>query len=126
MPDINFNLDLDVFNVFALIGWDCSVQVKDVCQAGTGVVSLNCGQPSQGGYLGKCGVTKADMSCLIYRGVYHTILYVTVLLIQAASKTPAPEIFPPTSKIWDPVPLLRNESPFAKAEVRPDLSDAVL
>ena len=60
MPDINFNLDLDVFNHFALINWDCSVQVKDVCRAGTGAVSVNCGELPRRGYQGKWEPTTTD------------------------------------------------------------------
>ena len=36
---------------------------------------------------------------------------------QAATKTPGPEICPPTLLIWGPVPPSRDASPFAKAEV---------
>lgn len=44
MPTVNLHTDLDLFQSFQALTWDCITQVKGVCQKGTGRVTYNCGK----------------------------------------------------------------------------------
>ena len=41
-PSIDFGIDLNLWNPLKLLNWDCAIEVKGVCDSGTGSVSASC------------------------------------------------------------------------------------
>lgn len=60
LPDIDLSFDVDLFDDFSWLKWDCAVQVNEICDANSGEVTFDCTQSlssyqSGGGSAGNSG-----------------------------------------------------------------------